>query len=134
MEYLLYACDDVVGLKGLPVILENFAIYRKARFGPNMACQLAGVVIFHHQRMSACLQNVPHFGFVEWDQVPDLQVICRDALFSQRSYGLTDDTLGRAPADQRYVGVGWAKELWRWAVFQQPLHLAHALVHHEHPH
>src|SRR3989442_2079506 len=111
MEDLLYACDDVVGLKGLPVILENFAIYRKARFGPNVARQLAGVVIFHHQRTSARLQDVPHFSFVEWDHVPDLQLIRRDALFSQRSYGLTDDALGRAPTDHRYVAVGCAKEL-----------------------
>src|SRR5262249_52030203 len=134
MEYLLYTCDDVVGLKGLPVILENFAIYRKARFGPNVACQLAGVVIFHHQCMSARLQDVPHFGFVEWYQVPDLQVIRCDTLFSQRSDGLTDDALGRAPADQRHLSVGRAKELWWWTVFEQPLHLAHALVHHEHSH
>src|SRR5262245_18145533 len=122
MEYLLYACDDVVGLKGLPIILENHPIYRKAHFGPNMACQLASVVIFHHQRTLARLQDVSHLGFVEWDQVPDLQVIRRDALFSQRRYGFTDDTLGRAPADQRHVGVGRSKELWRWAVFEQSLH------------
>jgi len=67
MEALLYACDDVVGLKGLPVIFENFAIYRKARFGPNVARQLASVVIFHHQRTPTRLQDVSHFGFVEWD-------------------------------------------------------------------
>src|SRR5215831_7541800 len=84
--------------------------------------------------MSARLQDVPHFGFVEWYQVPDLQVIRCDTLFSQRSDDLTDDALGRAPADQRHLSVGRAKELWWWTVFEQPLHLAHALVHHEHPH
>ena len=38
MEYLLYVCDDVVGLEGFPVIFENFAIDCKARLGPNVAC------------------------------------------------------------------------------------------------
>src|SRR5437667_232238 len=117
MEYLLYAFNDVVGLKGFPVIFQNLAVHGKARLGPNVTRQLAGVVILYHQRMPARLQDVPHFGFMEWDQVPDLQVIRRDALVSQRSDGLTDDALGRAPADQRYVGGGRAKELWRWTVY-----------------
>jgi hypothetical protein len=82
MEYLLYAFNNVVRLKGFPVILENLAVHRKARLGPNVARQLAGVVILDYQRTPACLQDVPHLDFMEGDQVPDLQVIRRDTLFS----------------------------------------------------
>jgi hypothetical protein len=55
MQYLLYACDNMVGLEGLPIILQDLPIYRKTGLGSNVTGQLAAVVVFDDQSALACL-------------------------------------------------------------------------------
>jgi hypothetical protein len=45
MEYLLYALDDVMGLKGFPIVFEDLLIHLDAGLSPDMAGELAGKVV-----------------------------------------------------------------------------------------
>ena len=97
--------DNVVWLERFPVIFEKLAVDSEARFGTNMAGQLAGVVVFDHQGVAAGLQDGVHFVLMERHQVADLQVVGGNPCARPGRDGLTDDALGGAPANQRHVSV-----------------------------
>src|SRR5579862_1660886 len=128
------ALEDAANLSGncarlerFAVVFQNFVVDGVARFGAQVAGELAGTVHFHADRVLTLLENVDRFFLVERKQILEMELIGADSRGIQLLDGFANHALGGTPADQRYLGVGRTLEAGRGKILERQIQLLHAL-------
>src|SRR5258708_2606387 len=82
-QLFLYCFDDVVRHKWFPVVLADVSIGHEAGFAPQVAGELAAVVVLDDDRVPRAFQNLENRRAVQRHQPADLELIGGNALLSQ---------------------------------------------------
>ena len=91
--------------EGLSVIFPNVSIRNEAGFAAQIPCKLPAEITLDDNGVPRILQQIENSVSMQRNQPTDRQMIGTDALIPQKFAGLVDHPIGRAPTDQRDVGV-----------------------------
>src|SRR5438552_9518188 len=113
------------------VIFANVAVRGKARLGAQVTGELAAEILLHDDDALALEEDAGNFLAVEWHNPLDRELICDQAFFARQFlHRFANDSLSRAPAHERDLGVWRADELRRRDLLKHGAEFAAALFHH----
>src|SRR5712691_1438380 len=129
-KLFLYCFDDVVWHEWFPIVLSYIPIRHEAGFAAQVASELAAVVVLYDDRAPRAFEDVQNRVAVQRHEPADLELVGRNALLGEDLTGLLNHSLGRAPADQRDIGIARTPQLGRGNRDLDAGNLPHALFHH----
>src|SRR5207245_1071501 len=113
-QLFLHAVDEVVRHEWFAVVFADVPVRGRAGLGAQVTGELAAVIVFDDNHPLALRKNTRHHVGVERDNPLDVQLIRHDALFAGELFdGFANYSFGRAPADERDLGVFRPDELGR---------------------